>query len=397
MSDAIQHTTEVRAEIISVGTELLLGEIVDTNANWIASRLPALGIPLYRVQEVGDNRMRLTATLREAWERTDLLIITGGLGPTEDDVTREAIADLLGERMEIVPELERHLRTFFASRGRAMPERNVKQATVVPSASPLPNPIGTAPGWWVAHDAHYIATMPGVPTEMRRMWHEQVVPRLLDLPRGGIIVSRTLKILGIGESSVEEQLGDLVHGTNPTVATYAKADGIHVRIAARAARSDQAQAAIARLEEQVRAIFGASIYGADDEDLGAATARLLVAHGRRVAVAEAGMDGALCALLGSAALAGGLVLPAQETTAESAEAAAGALARRAQEAFDAPIGVGALLVRTGEGRQRAAAALILDGREAHQYEDHRADPTDAPRRAALMALRLLREALSTQR
>ncbi|HWE61745.1 MAG TPA: CinA family nicotinamide mononucleotide deamidase-related protein [Chloroflexota bacterium] len=387
---------EVRAEIVSIGTELLLGEIVDTNASWIAGRLPALGIPLYRIQQVGDNRARLTTTLREAWERAELLILTGGLGPTEDDVTREALADLLGERMEVVPDLEQHLRAFYTSRGRTMPPSNLKQATVIPSATVMPNPIGTAPGWWIAHEGRYIATMPGVPVEMRRMWQDQVVPRLLRLPRGGAIVSRTLKILGIGESAVEQQLGDLVHGVNPTAATYAKPDGVHVRLAARAAASADAYAAIARVEEQVRAIFGASIYGADNEDLGEATARLLEERHEQLAVAEAGLGGALCHTLGMTALQGGLVLPGPPIAEAEAEATALDLARRARQTFGTRLAVGALIVQAADQRQRAAAAVLRDGYELIQQEDHRTDPRDAPRRAVLLALRLIRETLATQ-
>ena len=265
MNDERARPREMQAEIVSIGTELLLGEITDTNAAWIARQLPALGIPLYRCSQVGDNLARLVETLREGWGRANLLILSGGLGPTEDDLTREAIATLLGESMAVVPALERELRAFFAGRNRAMPERNVKQATLIPSAGTLANPIGTAPGWWVASGGRYIAAMPGVPVEMRRMWSEQVTPRLLALPRGGAIVSRTLKILGIGESAVEEQLGELVRGANPTVATYAKSDGIHVRIAARARDDAQARSLIAGAEGQIRALFGQSIYGADDE------------------------------------------------------------------------------------------------------------------------------------
>ena len=384
---------EIRAEIVSIGTELLLGEIVDTNAAYIAGQLPALGIPLYRIQQVGDNRERLTATLRAAWERAPLLILTGGLGPTEDDVTREAIADLLGETMAVVPALEADLRAFFAGRGRVMPERNVKQATLIPSAAVLANPIGTAPGWWVARDGRYIATMPGVPTEMRRMWSQEVTPHLLALSRGYAIVSRTLKILGVGESMVEERLGDLVRGTSPTVATYAKSDGIHVRLAARAATDAEAQAIIDPVEARVRALFGGAVYGVDGEGLGEATARLLLRHGVRLAVAEVGTDGAICHALGSAALAGALVLPSASNPHPDPREQAIALARRAQDTFGVPASLGALVSSVGPSRQMVAAAFRVPGADVARVEEHRTDERDAPRRAMLLALELLRGSL----
>lgn len=386
---------ELQAEIVSIGTELLLGEIVDTNASWIAGRLPALGIPLYRCTQIGDNRARLTEVLRAGWERANLLILTGGLGPTEDDLTREAIAELLGERMEVVPELERELREFFAGRGRTMPERNVKQATVIRSATALPNPIGTAPGWFVANGGRYIATMPGVPVEMRRMWEEQVVPRVLALPRGGAIVARTLKILGIGESAVEEQLGDLVHGSNPTVATYAKSDGIHVRLAARADDTEDARRLIAATEEHVRAIFGESIYGVDNESLATGLTRLLAARGLRCGVAERGLEGALAGTIAQQVLAGGLLLPAlpDAQQGQAGEAEALALAERAARTFEAPVGIGALVVRHGDLDIEIAAAALVEGRRVAHAERYRIDPADGPRRAALLAVQLLRDAL----
>src|SRR5215469_12196089 len=201
----------MRAEILSIGTELLLGQIVDTNANFLAQQLPPLGLDLYYVSQLGDNLARLAAAFEQALQRSDVVITSGGLGPTEDDLTREAIAQVLGEQATVQPEMERDLREFFARRGRAMPERNVKQATLIPSAQVLRNPIGTAPGWWVEYDRRVIASMPGVPHEMHKMWDEQVQPRLARLISGGVIVSRTLKLAGIGESHAEEAVGYLTH------------------------------------------------------------------------------------------------------------------------------------------------------------------------------------------
>ena len=194
----------MRAEIISVGTEILLGEIVDTNSQFIAARLPALGIDLYFKHTVGDNLARLTGVLKEAWERNDLLILTGGLGPTEDDLTREGIAAMMGEDVRVDPELERALRDRFAQRGTGhMPERNIKQAWLIPSARAISNPRGTAPGWWVERDGKILVAMPGVPAEMTRMWEEEVAPEILRRNPGSVLVTRTLKTTGIGEGTVD--------------------------------------------------------------------------------------------------------------------------------------------------------------------------------------------------
>ena len=157
----------MKAEIIAVGTELLLGEILDTNSQYLAQQLTGLGIDLYYISHIGDNLARLTEQVRRSMDRSDLVIMTGGLGPTEDDLTREAVAAALGETMEVKPELEQVLRTWYARRNRPMPAMNIKQATLIPSAQAIDNPIGTAPGWWVEHDGRKIACMPGVPYEMR--------------------------------------------------------------------------------------------------------------------------------------------------------------------------------------------------------------------------------------
>src|SRR6266542_1803020 len=212
----------MRAEIISVGTEILLGEITDTNSQYLASRLPAIGIDLYYQSTVGDNLARLS----EAIER--------GLGPTDDDLTREAIAEVLGETMFVDSEAERRLRAFFTARGVSFPERNVKQTMLIPSATAIPNPRGTAPGWWVEKNDRYIVTMPGPPAEMQRMWEHEVEPKLARLAGAGVLVSRVLKTIGIGESHIDEMIAPLLNSTNPTIGVYAKPDGVHIRLAAKA-------------------------------------------------------------------------------------------------------------------------------------------------------------------
>src|SRR5437016_1385780 len=203
----------MRAEILSIGTELLLGQIVDTNAAYLAGRLALLGIDCLHKQTVGDNLGRATDAFRLALSRTDLVVATGGLGPTEDDLTREAIASALDETPTIDPALETELRDWFAERGLAMPERNRKQAWLIPSAQALPNPNGTAPGWDVRRDGKRIIAMPGVPREMTPMWESIEA----SLQGGGALRWRTLKLLGIGEGAVEEQLAEPVRSTSRTV------------------------------------------------------------------------------------------------------------------------------------------------------------------------------------
>lgn len=285
----------MRAEILSVGTELLLGTITDTNASYLAQRLALLGIDCYYVSQVGDNLGRLAEVLRRAWERSDLVVATGGLGPTQDDLTREAIAAMLGETPEVDPHLEAQLRGFFRRRGYEMPPRNLKQATVIPSARSLDNPVGTAPGWWVERQteegSRIIVAMPGVPFEMTRMWEREVEPRLRQLS-GMVIASRTLKVLGMSESAVEQKVEDLMQGSNPTLAPYAKRDGVHLRITAKAADPESAREMITGLEGQVRDRLGEAIYGADDESPASVAQGLLESAGTSFALVEIG-EGAI--------------------------------------------------------------------------------------------------------
>jgi nicotinamide-nucleotide amidase len=283
----------MRAEIISIGTEILLGEILDTNAQHIAARLPALGIDLYWMTQVGDNLDRLSEAIRRAWERSDLILATGGLGPTEDDLTREAIAAVLDEPLSVDGELEAQLRALFASRGIVMPERNVKQATLIPSARAIANPHGTAPGWWVEREGRILVAMPGPPVEMERMWENEVAPRLAKLATGGVIVSRTLKTVGIGEGGLDEMVSPLLRSTNPSVAVYAKADGVHLRITAKVLSREEAQHLIAPLEEQARGILGNAIWGVDDDTLEAVVGAMLQERGLSVATMESCTGGLL--------------------------------------------------------------------------------------------------------
>ncbi|MHB8621459.1 MAG: CinA family nicotinamide mononucleotide deamidase-related protein, partial [Chloroflexota bacterium] len=224
----------------------------------------------------------------------------------------EAIAAMLGEDLVVDPALEAALRAFFANRGRPMPERNVKQATVTLSTSALPNPNGTAPGWWVERSGRLLVAMPGVPHEMRRMWEHEVAPRLRPRVGGEVIRSRLLKVIGLGESDAEERIRPLLASDNPTIGTYAKEDGIHLRLTARAADVAQAEGMLEPLEQRIRDILGLNIYGAGDETLPGVVGRLLIERGLTLATMESCTGGLVASHLtdspgSSAYFAGGLV------------------------------------------------------------------------------------------
>ena len=293
------------AEIISVGTELLLGEIVDTNSAWLAAELAARGVDMYWSQRVGDNLERLSSLLEAALLRSDLVLLSGGLGPTDDDLTREAIAATLGESPVVDPELERTLRARFATFARRMPERNLKQAWMIPSATSLANPIGTAPGWLLqvvrGGRNRVIVTLPGPPREMKRMWREQALPRIT-FPASALSV-RTYKTNGLGESSVAELLDDLTGAANPSVATYAKRDGVHVRVAAKAADTAAAEALAAPVRAEVERLLADAVWGIDDDTLPQLLLARLGRMGASVASAETRAGGLVAELL-SAAVSG---------------------------------------------------------------------------------------------
>ncbi len=256
----------MKAEIIATGTEILLGNIVDTNTPFLASQLALLGIDLYFTSSVGDNYKRLLEVLRLAWRRSELIIITGGLGPTQGDITRQAIADLVDEKIEIDATLKDNLLKIYERRRQQVTSNNIKQASLIPSASAIPNLRGTAPGWWIEKDGRVMIVVPGPPSEMRPMWQNEVVPKL-QKKSGAIILSRTLKTLGLGESRADELLADLLSSSNPTLATYHKQDGVHLRITAKAEKREEALVMISKYEAAVRAILGDYIWGVDEETL----------------------------------------------------------------------------------------------------------------------------------
>jgi nicotinamide-nucleotide amidase len=382
----------MRAEIVSVGTEMLLGMIADTNAQYLAQQLADLGIDVFWVSQIGDNLGRVVEVFQRARSRSDVVIVTGGLGPTEDDLTREAIAATFGEEMKVDPELEQYLRDNFARRGRPMPERNIKQATLIPSAQSIPNPVGTAPGWWVERDGVIIAAMPGVPSEMKLMWEHEVRPRLHGRS-GSVLLTTNLKVLGLGEGQVEEQLGDLIHGSNPTVATYAKPDGVYVRVTAKAPDDAAAEALLTPTVEAVSDVLGGYVYGRDADTLAAIAAKLLGERGWTLASAEIGTAGALAGeVVADQALAerflGGQVLTAAGLGRNGERADPAALAGLARTASGADVGIAAVLDTTGERPDAQYAVAIQDTVQTNGTRWNLTIP-ELRRRAAIETLALL--------
>jgi nicotinamide-nucleotide amidase len=284
-----------RSELLSIGAELLLGETVDTNAAHLGAELAGLGVPLTGVRMLPDDRGILAAAFAEAVTRSTLVVATGGLGPTHDDLTREALADALGEELSLDPDLVATLEERFRAAIGRMPETNRRQAMLIPSAAPLPNPIGSAPGWWVERDGAVIVLLPGVPSEMRRMWAEQVRPRLAERLGLAPLTMRSVKSFGVGESAVAERLAELLTDTPPGVdaGIYARDDGVHVRFSTRRDPASLAPLIDATLER-----LGDDAYGTDADDLAdLALARLHQLGATSVSSWEADTDGALLAIL----------------------------------------------------------------------------------------------------
>jgi nicotinamide-nucleotide amidase len=275
----------VRAEILSVGTELLLGQIVDTNAAYLAQVLAEYGVDLYFRQTVGDNPARLRDAVRLALSRADLILMTGGLGPTEDDLTVETVAATVGRQLRRAPEVVAHVRAFFEARQRPAPDTVFKQALVPEGAEIIRNRRGTAPGVVLAHEGAVIVIMPGVPAEMKGMVEDFLIPWLREHSGGLVIRSRLLKVTGMGESMVEERIKDLLHLEVPTIAPYAKLGEVHLRLTAKGAPAE-VDHHLAAGEDAVRARLGNLIYGVDSESLEEVTGRLLLRAERTVAVAE---------------------------------------------------------------------------------------------------------------
>ena len=276
----------MKAEIISIGTELLMGELTDSNAAWIAGRLPALGIQLQWVTIMGDDLAMLADGFRQGIQRSDVVFTTGGLGPTQDDLTREAVAAAFDETPVVQQEVVDRLEAYFQARGTPMPSHNVKQALLIPSARFLPNNNGTAPGWWAEKDGTIIVTMPGPPVEMQAIFQEEVEARLRERVTGQVTITRNVKTMGMSEGAVDEVMSEFFGHENPYLGIYSKADGIHLRVIARAADEAAARGMIVPVEAAIHERLGSYIWGYDDETPEQSLGHSLQARGQTLAVME---------------------------------------------------------------------------------------------------------------
>lgn len=287
------------AEVLCVGSELLLGNITNGNARWIAEQLAALGVPHQRQMVVGDNRERLMAEVRQAAGRCRVLITTGGLGPTPDDLTTEAIAAAFETPLVEHPEIWAEIQARLSARGRICSPSNRRQAFLPKGAAVLPNPTGTAPGMiWSPVPGFTVLTFPGVPSEMKAMWQQTAAPWLRQSGlAAGVFASRMLRFWGVSESALAEEMADLLEQANPTVAPYAGAGEVKLRITARAEHQADAEALLLPVEREIRRRTGQSCFGVDEQSLAEVVLQQLRLRGQTVAVAESCTGGGLGAAL----------------------------------------------------------------------------------------------------
>ena len=399
----------MRAEILAFGTELLMGETLDTNSAHIAARLPALGVDLHTVTIMGDEMGEMVEMLRKCMERSDVIICTGGLGPTKDDITREAIAETFGETITLHPDLIAAMEANFRNRGQEMPETNKKQAGVIPSVTVLSNPRGTAPGWWAEKNGKIIIAMPGVPGEMVQMWDQQAAPRLKDRAQGTVIMSRTFKTIGLGEAAVGEYVSSLFGRENPYLGIYARQDGIHLRLIAHAPTQEEALELIAPMEAEIREALQFAIWGVDGETPEERVGALLAERGLTLAAMESCTGGLLASTVtdvpgASQYFKGSLVTYATEVKSLAGVSArlieehgvvsaevAGAMAQAVREALDADVGVGITGV-AGPGPQNGIpagtvyAGVAMNGTVESTVMRFPPDRPLVKRRAVVMAL-----------
>jgi nicotinamide-nucleotide amidase len=286
----------MEAEIITIGTELLLGEIVDTNTRYIASALREIGLDLYRTSTVGDNIDRIAEEVQASMERADAVITTGGLGPTIDDPTREGIAKACGVETVFMPELWQQIEERFSAFGSVPTENNRRQALIPAGAIPIENPVGTAPGFIVETDHSVVISLPGVPAEMQYLLISNVIPYLKQhLGLQSIIKSRIVRTAGIGESMLDHIIEDLERLQNPTVGLSAHPGRVDIRITAKAKTDQEADKMIANVEATLEERIGRAIYGKNDQTLESVVVDLLKEKGMHLALLETGTDGALAA------------------------------------------------------------------------------------------------------
>ncbi len=346
------------AVVLSIGSELLRGDIVDTNAAYLTRGLSQLHLDVQWVEQIGDDLDRLRDAISRALDGAQVTVCTGGLGPTQDDLTRQAIAEALGEELMLDPELVKDLTARFQDLRRPMVESNLRQAMRVPSAQAIRNPNGTAPGWFVEKGGRSIIAMPGPPSEMRPMWEDSVVPRLA-ASRSEHLAMRSLMTFGIGESSLEDRIRDVIAWRpDVTIATYAKSTGVQVHVTARAVSRDEAERLAQQAEDRLRSIVGEAIFGTGNDTLSSVIGAELKRRGLTLATMESCSAGQVANLITDTAgssdyYPGGVVAYTRDTKLRygvdgptmgahgliSGETAL-AMARAARQALGADVGIG---------------------------------------------------------
>lgn len=402
----------MQAEIVSVGSELLLGQIVDTNSAVVGRHLAAIGLDLYYKTTVGDNLNRLTAVLRQALARSEVVITTGGIGPTADDVTRAAVAAATDRPLEFSERLMAQIAAFFRARGFTLSPSNRRQAFIPQGAIPVENPVGTAPAFIVEVGERCVITLPGVPREMEHLLVTRVLPYLRDrYGLKGEIRLRVLKVVGLGESRIGELLTDFMEkGRNPTVGTLAHLGQVDVRIAAKGSEAEAAQRLIEPVEAQIRERLGDLIFGADAETLESVISAQVRRLGARVAVAEWGSGGVVAERLAAGigpGFAGGIVLGGADGATRlgadlskdvGPEARARALAEGVREWHAIRVGAAAVFEDDPGSTPPVTVvglAVAVDGRlESREYR-FGGDLPSMKIRTATLTLDLLRRALGS--
>ena len=407
----------VNVEIVSIGSELLLGQIVDTNSAWISQRLAENGANVYYKSCVGDNLNRMTEVLRIALERADVVITGGGIGPTQDDLTREAVADVFDVDVVTDPDSLTELHERFQNRGFILTKNNERQAQIPDGATVIRNPNGTAPAFMVESDKGTIISLPGVPFEMKWLITNEIIPYLQDkYDLGETIHYRVLKVADLGESAVDHLIGHLIaESSNPTVGVLARPGQVDVRIAARAPSVDAAKELILPMEHQVRDLLGEHVFGVDEETIESVIGAMLREREATVAVYEDLSAGAVSdsmrtaagnrfleAIVANTDLPGDRLIGAQNGNEISGEQRAIALARAIREHSGASIGIAVHGITESAETENSAVNLgrgdtyiVICDAEKTEIRHVRSAGSGAPdrRRAAMYAFGTLRQHL----
>jgi nicotinamide-nucleotide amidase len=408
----------MKAEIIAIGSELLLGQLVDTNSSYIAKRLAENGIELVQTTTVGDDLQRMKEVIREATERSQIVITTGGIGPTEDDLTREAIAEVFHRPLTFQPQLMEQIEALFKKRGFRMAESNRKQAYIPEGSIPIKNPKGTAPGFILEYSNGSIISIPGVPMEMEYLMENTVIPYLrkrFDIKRQ-VIQYKVLRACGLGESAIGQQIKDLMkESRNPSVGTLASIGDIRVRITAKADSPEEASNLIGKMEKEIRNRLGTLIYGVDNETLQGNIARELERLKLTLSVVETITGGIISQKLtstGSNSFAQGVVLPPEasqrqflnlssedfNSLKQDSKRFADSLAQKARNEFKTDLGLtvyGRIAEKQGEGEYRIETYYFLSTSRGMENQEYSlgGELWMVRERAAIIALDMLRKFL----